>query len=347
MTSRRIIWAAIIGCALCAATAIAQTPQKAGSGKELPAVPSTSKQPSAPPPVQQQVEVQALLDRTAVWVGDRVTYTIELKCQPGVDILADDLSPDKLKLDGFEVLGNDTDRNVGPGDATTYRFRYYLTTYSVDATTLKIGAMGVRYYVKRPGQRIEDSTEAGEVQLPALVAAVRSLLADDQKTYSVRDARPAAVRPLRYAMLQSVGIGLVVISIAPALLFASMLVRRIRQRGAVRSPRQVREGEQTSLETLRSMDIATPEGRCKVYARLNSLVRDHLRDVCGVQASNLTSAEIGPALSERGARPSAELVTSVLTACEQALYAPVDLLPSAEACRQTMKHAEEVLASGP
>lgn len=346
MTSRQIISAAIIACALCAATGIAQTPRKAGSAKELPAVPSTSKQPSAPPPVQ-QVEVQALLDRTALWVGDRVTYTIKLKCQPGVDILADDLSPDKLKLDGFEVLGNDTDRNVGPGDTTTYRFRYYLTTYNVDPTTLKIGAMDVRYYIKRPGQRIEDSTQAGEVELPALSATVRSLLPDDQKTYSVRDARPAAVRPLRYTMLQSVGIGLVVISIAPALLFAFMLVRRIRQRRAGRSPRQVREGEQTSLETLRSMDITTAEGRCKVYARLNSLVRDHLRDVSGIHASNLTSAEIGPAISERGARLSAELVTSVLTACEQALYAPVDLLPSAEACRQTLKHAEQVLASGP
>jgi hypothetical protein len=202
--------------------------------------------------------------------------------------------------------------------------------------------MDVRYFVKRPGQRIEDSTQAGEVELPALSAVVRSLLPDDQKTYPLRDARSAAVRPLRYAMLQSVGIGLVVISIAPA-----SLVRRIQQRRAGRSSRQVREGERVSIEKLRSMDITTAEGRCKVYARLNSLVRDHLQDVCGVQASSLTSAEIGPAISERGASIPAELVTSVLTACEQALYAPVDLLPSAEACRQTMRHAEEVLALRP
>ena len=76
------------------------------------------------------------------------------------------------------------------------------------------------------------------------------------------------------------------------------------------------------------------------------LRNDYLQDVCGVAGSSLTPAEIGPALSARNARVPVELVTSVLTTCELARYAPADALPSAEACRQVLEQAEQVLASG-
>jgi hypothetical protein len=343
VTCRRITWTVFIAFALCGVPAVAQTPQKAESGKPA-AVPRAGAQPSVPAPPQ-KVEAQAQLDRTALWVGDRLTYTVELTCQPGVDILADDLTPDKLKLDGLKIIGNDTNRSVTPGNVTTYRFRYYLATYSVDATTLTIGALDVRYYVQRAGQRLEDTAPAGDVEVPAAAVAVRSLLPDNQKSYAIRDARPAAARSLRYTILQPIGIGLVLISIVPALFFAATLARRFRGR-VRRSPRQVRDVELASLNSVRSLDLTTVEGRREAYVRVNSLVRDHLRDICGVNAPNLTPAEIGPALTAHGAQLSTDLVTSVLTACELALYSPVELLPSAETCRQTLKHAEEVLASG-
>jgi len=41
------------------------------------------------------------------------TYTIEITCQRGVDVLADDLSRDKLKLDGLEMVGGDVAGCVG------------------------------------------------------------------------------------------------------------------------------------------------------------------------------------------------------------------------------------------
>ena len=42
---------------------------------------------AAPAPVQ----VRASVDRTAIWVGDRVTYAIDIVCGRGVEILLDDL----------------------------------------------------------------------------------------------------------------------------------------------------------------------------------------------------------------------------------------------------------------
>ena len=174
-----------MGLALCTAPAFAQT-----ADSEKPAAPSRAGAKQAVPAAPKKVDAQAQLDRTALWVGDRLTYTVNLTCQPGVDILADDLTPDKLRLDGLKVVGNDTDRQVEPGGLTKYRFRYYLTTYSVEVPTVTIGTLDVRYYVQRPGQRLEDAAPAGEVEVPAAAVAVRSALPDNQKSYAIRDARP-------------------------------------------------------------------------------------------------------------------------------------------------------------
>ena len=50
--------------------------------------------------------------RTAVWVGDPVTYTVELTCAPKIDILADDLAAERLPLTGLELLGVEVERDA-------------------------------------------------------------------------------------------------------------------------------------------------------------------------------------------------------------------------------------------
>lgn len=294
------------------------------------------------------VSVRAFVDRTAAFVGDRVTYTVELTCKRGVDILADDLSRDKLKLEGLDVLGSDTSRDSGRDETTTYQFRYYLTTYRVDVPALTIAPLTVRYYVRRPGQRIEDTSPTGEVHVPATSIAFRSLLPDDQDVVAIRDDRPAVPRRLRFALLQPIGLGLVIVSIVPALLAAAAVVRRRRAHGEKsrrRLARTVRHDERGSLEAVRSIDVSTLEGRREVFTRLNTLVREHLRDVCGVAGLSLTPAEIAPAVSSHGAGVPIELVTSVLATCDRARYAPAHAAPSADACRQAIEQVEHVISN--
>jgi hypothetical protein len=289
-----------------------------------------------------EVEVRTTLDRTAVWVADRVTYTVTIVCNTGVDILAEDLSKDKLRVDGLEIVGSDSERAIGPGDKTVYTFRYTLTAYRVDLSDLKIAPMTVRYYLRRPGQRIGEAAPAGDVQVPAAVIAFRSALPDGQETYAVRDGREARARRLRYAWLQPIGTGLIVISIVPAVLAAMAMVRRARPIVKPRSPRQVRYDEQASLDALQALDISTPTGRRDAYSRLNGLVRDHLNAVIGVEASGLTPAEIDAAIAANGGFPI-ELATALLRACDHARYAQADALPSMDVCRQAIEQAAEVL----
>jgi hypothetical protein len=316
--------------------------------------PRSAAKPVASPPQTARMEieneagkdvtVEAALDRSAIWVADRLTYTVTLTCRRGVDIVTDDLARDKVRLDGLELVGIDSAREDRGGGVTVYRYTYHLTSYKVDQPTQKFGELPVRYYVKRPGQRVEDAAPAGEVQVPAAVVAVRSTLPDEAQTAVFRDNRPARVRAATFAALEPVGIGLVIVSIVPAALWAAVLVGNARRRTVRRSVREVRHQEEASLDELQTIDLASDAGRRDAYDRVNTLVRAHLRDIVGVSVDGLTAAEVGPALSQRAARTPADVVTTVLTACETARYA-ANGVGSAEACRETIAQAQQVLAA--
>jgi hypothetical protein len=289
------------------------------------------------------VTVRTSLDRTAIWVADRVTYTVEVTCKRGVDVLGDDLSRDKLKTEGLEVIGGGTARRSGADNTTVYQFHYVLTTYRTDVPTLTIAPLRVRYAVTRAGQRLEDAAPAGEVQVPGAAIAFRSVLPDDQDLSGIRSEKPPHARPMWFAALQPIGIGLIILSVVPALLAIAALVRRTRRPRVRRSARAARHQERASLEAVRQREVDTVEGRREVFSELDALVREHLREVCGLPGASLTPHEVPFALATKPTRVPAELVASVLATCELARYAPPGLMPSAEACRDTVDKVEHIV----
>jgi hypothetical protein len=297
---------------------------------------------AAAQPPQNDVTVRTSLDRTAMWVADRVTYTIEISCKRGVDVLADDLSRDKLKTEGLEVIDAVTARRSAADDRTVQQFRYVLSTYRIDVPTLTIAPMTVRYAVTRAGQRLEEAAPAGEVHVPGATIAFRSVLPDDEVS-GIRSETPPHARPMGFAALQPIGIGLVIVSIVPALLAIAALVRRSRRPRARRSARATRHQERASLEAVRQMNVDTVEGRREVFTALDALVREHLREVGGVPGASLTPHEVPFALATSSTKVPAELVASVLATCELARYGPPDAIPSADACRQAVEHVGEIV----
>ena len=295
---------------------------------------------ATPPPVA----VRTSLDRTAVWVGDPLTYTIEITCQRGVDVLDDDLSKDKLKLEGLDVTSVETSRDAGLGETTVRRFLYHLTTYHVDLPALTIGALSARYYVKRPGQRLEDAVAAGEVRIPGAIVAFRSMLPDNPEGgYELRVGRLPHARGRWLALAEPVGIGLVVASAVPVAFWLAAIARD--RRTVRRTVRRVQRDERGTLDAARSIDLTTADGRRDVYTRIDTLVRHHLRDACGIAGPSLTPGEVEAALAGRASRLPADKVAALLAVCEVARYAPSEHLPSADACRAALDQAAEVLAS--
>jgi hypothetical protein len=98
-----------------------------------------------------------------------------------------------------------------------------------------------------------------------------------------------------------------------------------------------------TLERLRSLDVTTEDDRRKAYDEISAAVRQHLAATAGVPATGLTAPEVDAALETAGGRVPRETVTSLLVACDAARYGPRQALPSAQACRDALGTAEQVL----
>lgn len=296
---------------------------------------------AAEPPVQ----VTSSVDRTAAWVADRVTYTIEIRCAPGVDVLLDDLAKEKLRVNGFEIVGNDSSATTDAADRTTHKLHYVLTTYRVDTPMLTIEPISARYYQRRPGQRLQDMAPAGEVQIPGAAVSFRSTIPENQPTYALRDGRDSGSRHVFFERADSIGVALVVVSLAPALFLGAVAIRR-RAAGRVvrRTARQTRADHRAALERLRGLDVTTEEDRRRAYDAISSAVREHVASRAGVPASALTATEIEEALAHAKGRVSREEVSALIANCDEARYGPPQAIPSAQACRDALSTAEHVLA---
>lgn len=290
------------------------------------------------------VQARAFVDRTAVWVGDRVTYTVEVVCPRGFDVLADDLSKDKLKLDGFDAVGTDSSQTTAPDGSTTHDFRYFLTTFHVDQPALAVEPFSVRYYLSRPGQRAQDAAPAGEVQVPGLTVAFRSTLPDDQDTYPLRDVRAAGTLPWLAVNSRLLGWAIIIISLAPAVLVGLTVARGQLRRPERVSARRAKSDLRALLEELRAMDVGSEAERRAAYDRISAAVRQHVESVSGVAAPSLTPAELEAALARDGRKLDTAAVVELLTASDSARYAPPDHPSDAQACRDAIARAEAILS---
>lgn len=284
------------------------------------------------------------VDRPAMWVADRVTYTVELTCPRGFDVLLEDLGRDRLKLSGLDVLDSTIVRH-DDADATRYVVRYVLTSYTLDAPLLSVDPFPVRYYAARAGERPEAAAPAGTVVVPGASVAFRSLLLDDQPA-EVRDGRTVAERWWPYRILAPAGLALVVLAAVPFAFMIGAVARRARARPeATRpSPRQVRQAGRAALEELQGIDASSTETRRAAFARLDAAVRRHVADACGVAAMALTPDELARALERCEAPPPVEGVSAIVESCERARYAaPVDQ-PTEQDWKTALEKAGELLA---
>lgn len=296
---------------------------------------------AAEPPVR----ATSAVDRTAVWVADRLTFTVDIVCDRGVDILLDDLAKEKLRVNGLEIVGSDSSATTDAAERTSHRLRYVLTTYRVDTPVLSIEPVAVRYYQRRPGQRLQDMAPAGEISVPGATVAYRSTLPDSQPVAGLRDRRSAAARGPWFERVRSIGLALVVISLAPAVVIAATAVRRrTARKPGRRSSREIRQEKRDTLERLKGLDVGTEEERRRAYDEISLAVRQHVAASAHIPASSLTAAELDAALHGMRTRVPRETVISLLTASDTARYGPPGAVPSTQTCRDALNAAEEILA---
>jgi hypothetical protein len=273
------------------------------------------------------VEVRTSVSQTAVWVGDRVSYVIEFQSAPQVEILADDLAPDRLDIDGLEVVDTATERDASKPDRVIHRFRYDLVTYEIEAPSLTIAAIPVRFSERKPGQRAEDAQPVGEVTVPPLVLGLRSTVPPSSAAVTIRDEKTTRPVPTLARIARPAGIALVVLSIVPVALWAVALVQRFRHARPKRRSRHSAKERRAEFDALRTLDVTSEATRRDAYARLDAWVRDQLAATTGVAAAALTPSEIPSALPRPPRQMTVDELQRLLEECERAKFAP-DLPPS-------------------
>ena len=286
------------------------------------------------------VQVRTSVSRTALWIGDHVAYSVELRCAPHVDLLLDDLLKERVRVEGGEIVSAETERTDMNG-RITYRVRYTLVTYRVDVSAITIRPISVRYYARGRGQRPGDAAPAGEVAIPQRVLALRSTVPEADQAIALQPPGEVRLSPRYVALARPFGIALILIAVVPAGFLSFHVVRRLRDARTRYQARHSRKAKRGSFEQIRTLQPSTEADRRDAFGQLDQYVRDHLAVTGSVAAHTMTPSALGHAVQSWVPPGPHQAVEAVLAACEHARYAPDP--SSHEDWEGAVRSAEEIV----
>lgn len=297
-------------------------------------------------PVQRMpVSVRSSLDRTAAWVGDPVTYTVEIVCSPGYDIIEDDLARDRLPLEGLEVRAANTTREARDDGAVLHRARFELASYTPERESLRIGPMSIRYYRREADGRIANQLPIGSVEVPAEDIALRSTLPESAGAV-IRAVKPPVLLPWFIHLPYPLGLLLVALPLVAMVLGLTAAIARRRPSAQAQGPTAHRPTEyRMALDEIRQLDdAADPEAVRQAFGRLDHLLREFLAEV-SIHVKSLTPDEIDSRAGTAGDMTTQRAVAGVLRECERARYAGPRQPPSRDRLAHALNQAEAVVVS--
>ena len=320
-----------------AGLASAQTPQ---SVDDLRVEARVSEGEAAP----RHVRVRSWVSQTALWPGDEFTYSVELTCAPNVDVLVEDLAAEALALEGLRRVGSTRERRV-EGGGLTYLVQHRLAADDLE-TTPRVGDQVVRYFIRRPGHRVEEAAPAGEVRVPGVSLALRSTLPDRLQALGIRDRRAEAPPSRVVTLARPLGVALIFLSGLPVALWGAPFARRLATRFGRLRERQAQSVTASVVEEIRALDYSSEPQRRTGFDRLDAALRQHLAKVGGIPAPALTAAEVAQRLPASGVGADADEIGAVLEECERARYGPAHRLPPAQKLEAGVALLGELLGRG-
>jgi hypothetical protein len=287
------------------------------------------------------IAARSWVDRTALYPGDMINYHIEIQTNNTTDILTEDLFEDELGMDGLELVSSDLEQRVSE-EGSYYHARYRLTSFEYGRPLLGIEPMSIRYYHKRPGQRLEDVVTAGEISLSAMALSLSSTLPGEQDALALRDSAGYTGNPLSRTHAGIYGILLILVAAIPL-----GLVIRNRQRSSTLNDdpdlEEMLGHSYSKVEELRDYDAQDEEQRRSGFSEVETIIKEYLETTAGIAAQALTADEIIRQLADR--QVVIEELFTVLECAETARYGGHNDLPSPEALEHSINFAQGLLSS--
>lgn len=305
-----------------AASASAQSAQRA---------PRKVAPPPPAPEVPSDLHVRSYLSQSAAWVGDPIDFVVEIDLAPGVEIVAADLAPEALVIEGLELGASHVGTAARSDGWQRVTRTYRLTAWDVTPPK-RVAPITVRF--RRPvttgGATADGATAANEVIVPGAALTMRSTLPDDGSADGVRTSARATPMPAWLGWLRPAGVGLIALGIAPVVLWLAMRASRPRASRPRPSSRSLKARLASMFQELQIIDTSTAEGRRRAYDRLDADLRAYVAESEQVPAQSLTANELRARLSGT-TRVPADTVCDALAECEAARYGADGRLPAAEA----------------
>lgn len=306
-----------------------------------PRRPTPEPAPTPAPPPPPDIRVRSALSQTAAWIGDPVDFIVEIETAPGVEVVAEDLRPEKIVVEGLE-LGGVTSSDEPRADGWRVRRHAYRVTAWDPTGPKRIGELIVRFRRPVTAATADGSAPGAEIKVPGATLPVRSTLPDDGSADGARDRQAQLPPPEWAAWLRPAGLGLILLGVAPVVLWIAAFARRPRVARPRPSSRSLHAHAKALFDELAIIDTTTPDGRRRAYDRIDADVRAYLAEAEGVPATALTADELRPRLAG-SRRVPAEAVCDVLAECEHARYGPIERLPGAEALGASVERLRSAL----
>ena len=123
--------------------------------------------------------VTTRLDRTAIWVGDSLEYTIQVIHPRSVQFVVDDLKKENLSLPPFVLRDVRSEERDWRDDKKLFEVVLLLTTYESGKSDLLVPPVAL-YYFRREGTVSEKEARAQAIRIPPQKIAFRSTLPGGQ-----------------------------------------------------------------------------------------------------------------------------------------------------------------------
>lgn len=268
-------------------------------------------------PQTAKVSIKTNLDKTALWVGDTLTYTIQAIHDRDLEFALDNLKKDHPPLSPFVVRHISIHQGEWVENKRILEVTLLLSTYETGKTELTIPSFNLYYFIRAAGMgKKESSAEA--VQVPATKVGLRSTLISGQLT--PRDSKPvAATDSMRGWIALLLGLAGTAFLTVRSLRWVRMNLH-IERPTRRRLSRQARiKFVQENLARFRAIRGESPEDLTHFYTQVSQFLRQYLSQCLEIEAIGLTPEEIET--SVRTTNDSlAQQIRAILEQCDQVRY---------------------------
>jgi hypothetical protein len=292
---------------------------------------------------QSKITVTTRLDKTAVWVGDTLRYSVRVVHDPDIDFVQDNLTKEAVSLPPFVVREVSARKGDWARNKRWLEVDLLLGVYETGKSEIVVPPFNL-YYFRREAAMVKRELSAESVQVPASKIALRSTLgggAPKLRDYKPMDS-PDLPRAIAAAMIGVSGAGLVV---ARSGIGLWRFFRRQRPTRNRRSRRGRGGWLKKELAKIRQLKESPPADLTAFYSEVAQMVRRFLSERLDVETSSLTPAEIASLLQRQRQNDGfSDRVKAILEQCEAARYRREGLPVNETARRQILESLERILA---